>query len=105
MNLKEAVENVESGRPVFSVYDSKGEFFERFYDFKSKGEALRWFQDMANDKKTRIGLHPEDYSLFLIGFWNENKGIITPVTHISLGIAIQYVQDVPVVVPQIVSKE
>jgi hypothetical protein len=39
---------------------------------------LRAFTDIATDADHQIGKHPEDYSLYRLGTWNDNKGEISP---------------------------
>ena len=40
--------------------------------------AVRTFADMANDSNHNIGKHPEDYTLYHIGEWDDNTCIIEP---------------------------
>jgi len=78
-------------KPVFSIYDSKGEFYTRPFVMQSKGQAVRAFVDLANDDTTDIGKHPEDYTLFCIAYFDELKGKYenTP-TPESMGVAIEF---------------
>lgn len=78
---------------VFTYFDSKAEVYGKPVLFRSKGEALRMWQDVANDKQTAIGQHPEDYTLFEIAEFDENKGNIIPKkAHESIGCAIDFVR-------------
>lgn len=63
---------------VFSIFDTKAKVFSPPHIFTAKGIAIRTFSDMANDEKTSIGKHPEDFSLAQIGVFNESTGEITP---------------------------
>ena len=52
---------------LFAVYDSKAEIYEKPFHMQTVGQALRGFTDVINDKETPLGQHPEDYTLFHIG--------------------------------------
>ncbi len=76
---------------VFAVYDSKSEMFNQPMFFKAKGEALRAFTDEANREDSAIFKHPGDYTLFLIGDYNVDTGLLTPMpTPVSLGLGLEY---------------
>ena len=76
---------------VFAVYDSKSEMFNQPMFFKAKGEALRAFEDEANREDSAIFKHPGDYTLFLIGDYNIDTGLLTPMpTPTSLGLGVEY---------------
>lgn len=76
---------------IFSVYDSKAEMFNQPMFFKAKPEALRAFQDEANRLDSAIFKHPGDYSLFLIGEFDVETGLITPLTPPqSLGLGLEF---------------
>ncbi len=78
---------------VFAVYDSKSEMFNQPMFFKAKGEALRAFTDEANRPDSAIFKHPGDYTLFLIGDYNIDTGLLTPMpSPISLGLGLEYQQ-------------
>lgn len=76
---------------IFAVYDSKSEMFMQPMFFKAKGEAIRAFADESNREKSAICIHPEDYTLFHIGEYNVETGLITPLTTpTSMGLATEY---------------
>lgn len=73
---------------AFTVYDSKiGAYLAPFF-MKSRGEALRAWMDIVNDEKSAFNKHPEDFTLFEVGEYDDEKGqfknLLTP--H-SLGVA------------------
>lgn len=57
---------------VFAIYDSKVKAYATPFFLRETGEALREFGNLANNPKTRIGEHPEDYTLFELGTWDED---------------------------------
>lgn len=78
---------------VYAVYDSKTEaYFPPFYDV-TNAAALRNFEDKINTPNHPWCKHPEDFSLFCIGTFDDNNGVITGVSpHVTLGTAIEYVR-------------
>lgn len=76
---------------VFSVYDIKAEIFNGPFFMSTNGEAVRAFKDLANDEKTTIGRHPEDYRLMCLGKFDNEKGEFIPEELGSLGFASDYV--------------
>lgn len=78
---------------VMSVYDSKAEMFNQPMFFKAKGEAIRAFIDEVNREGSALKMHPEDYTLFNIGEFDVEIGLLTPLnTPQSLGLATDYVE-------------
>lgn len=60
---------------VFCIYDAAtGAFMQPFFA-RSKGEALRSFTELANDPKTSVHKYPSDYTMFLLGSWDDGGGI------------------------------
>lgn len=79
---------------VFVVYDSKAEIYEKPFHMQTKGQAVRGFTDVINDKQTPLGQHPEDYTLFHIGEYDNLKGIYSIFeSKKSLGIGIEYLEN------------
>jgi len=61
---------------MYSVFDSKAETHTPpFYDH-AEGRAIRTFSDCCNDPGHQFGKHPEDYTLFLIGTFDDDTGTI-----------------------------
>lgn len=78
---------------VFAVFDVKAGYYKNPFMLKTKGEALRGFSDVANDKETEIGKHPEDFCLFLLSTFDEVKGTYkNESAPVSLGMAIEFVK-------------
>lgn len=75
---------------MFTVFDSKaGAYLPPFYN-NSNGSAMRNFSDTVNEPGSLLYKHPEDFTLFHIGSFNDADGICTLVTHSSLGKAIDF---------------
>lgn len=77
---------------IYSIYDTKAQFFRSILILRTKGEAVRVFTELANDKQTDIGKNPEDYVMYKIGEFDEIKGEITRVEKESIGMASEYVK-------------
>lgn len=78
-------------RKLFSVYDSKSESYTQPWTALQNGEALRQFEQAANDESTKVGKWPEDHSLFELGTFDERTAEITLLkTPISHGLALHY---------------
>lgn len=59
-----------------SVRDSAMAAFAPPMTFVAMGQAQRSFRDAVNDKSSGMFVHPEDYELWLIGFFYEDTGEI-----------------------------
>lgn len=77
---------------VYTVYDSKAEAYLQPFYCKSKGEALRSFTEVCNDKNSQIGKYPEDFTMFELGeFDDSNAQFKMYKSSVALGCAIEFV--------------
>lgn len=75
---------------VYTVYDSKVQAYMRPFFQVSKGEALRSWIDAVNDGQTAMNKHPEDFTLFELGEWDDQSAVFQEhSTPLSLGVAIE----------------
>jgi len=78
---------------IFSIYDSKAVTYNTPIFLPQEGQAIRIFDDMVNRTDSEIGKHPEDYTLFTLGDFNDETGLITSLnTPKSLGTALEFVK-------------
>ena len=63
---------------LYSIYDSKEEIYYQPHFLLNHSVALRQFGDMANDKDTKISKHPEDYTLWHLGSYEDSSATLTP---------------------------
>lgn len=78
---------------MFCVYDSKADAYLPPFFLHSDGMALRVFSDCANDLTHQFGKHPEDYTLFHLGkFDDQTAKIELNETPKSLAVAIELVK-------------
>lgn len=77
---------------AFTVFDSKvGAYLPPFF-MRSSAEAIRAFTDAANGGNSQITAHAEDYVLFRIGTFDDERGILEQeVPHTTLCKAIEVV--------------
>ncbi len=63
---------------VFSVLDTKAKAFLPPFTCPEVGIATRLFGDMVNEPKHQFARHPEDYSLFEIGLFDDSSALVEP---------------------------
>lgn len=57
---------------VMCIYDTATEAYAPPFFCKAVGEGLRIFTTLACDRDTNIGRHPKDFTLFLLGEFDDN---------------------------------
>lgn len=78
---------------IFSIFDSKAECYNTPIFLPTEGQALRIFDDMVNTQEQEVSKHPEDYTLFCLGEFDADIGLVTPLnTPKSLGLAMEFVK-------------
>jgi len=76
---------------IFSVFDAPvGAYLQPFF-CRSNGEAIRSFQDACNDGKTQFAQHPNDYTLFYLGEWDDTGGVLDTSTPARVGSAAEMI--------------
>lgn len=79
-------------KSCFTVYDTKSCIFGNPFTSQNKMTALRDFQAAAADPQSQISKYPEDFILFEIGTFDEDKGVLNSALPINLGSADQFTQ-------------
>lgn len=67
---------------LYSVFDFKTAVFGRPFTDQSDNSAIRNFADAVNDSSNPNNLwhkHPEDFSLFLVGDFDDENGELIPI--------------------------
>lgn len=77
---------------MFVIYDSKANAYMQPWFLTQNGMALRAFSDCVNDKDHNFGRHPEDYTLFDIGEFDDANADIKSTAPKSLGNGIEFVK-------------
>lgn len=63
---------------MFAVLDTKVEAYQAPMSFRTRGQAIRAFQEACSDNNTQFHKHPDDFVLFEIGEYDETTGMLLP---------------------------
>jgi len=58
---------------AYCIFDTAAGTYQRPFFMKSDQEAIRTFGDLAKMDDHPVGQHPEDYSLFRVGVFDDNN--------------------------------
>lgn len=59
-----------------AVFDSKVGAYAPPFHVRSRGEAIRSFEDACRDDKMPFKAHPSDFTLYYIGEFDDNSGVL-----------------------------
>ena len=59
---------------AYTIYDVASGVYMRPFFSQADGQAVRGFKDIATDADHEVGKHPEDYTLYRIGSFNDTTG-------------------------------
>lgn len=65
-------------KKVFTVYDEKSEAYLQPFFLDTVGQAIRAITDCVNDVDHNFCRHSSDFSLFLLGEFNDSDASFTP---------------------------
>lgn len=73
---------------VFAVFDNKvGTYAQPFFSM-NLASGKRAFTDACSDINTMLHKHPEDFTLFYLGEFDDQTGFLDPLTApVNLGLA------------------
>ncbi len=57
---------------AISIYDEKAECFGQPFFVPAIGIAARHFTDAVHNPESMMGKYPGDFTLYQIGYWNNN---------------------------------
>lgn len=78
---------------VFTIYDDKAEMYLPPFCFKTAGQATRAFMESCNDPQHQFNKHPEDFTLFELGTYDDdNARFEIGATPHGLGKALEYIK-------------
>lgn len=60
----------------YAIFDSATGAYMRPFLMQSDGQAMRMFLDETKKDDSPIAAHPEDYSLFRVGSWDDQDASI-----------------------------
>lgn len=81
---------------VCAVYDAASCAFMPPFCVQREGIAIRAFTDAVNSRNHPLSEHPEDYTLYLIGEFNDTTGEFTNSHHQKLQTGLGVVRRTPV---------
>ena len=61
---------------AYTIYDVASGTYMRPFFSQADGQAIRGFKDIATDANHEIGKHPEDYTLYRVGTFNDTTGLM-----------------------------
>lgn len=61
---------------LFAIRDAKSESYDGPRSYPTEAAATRSFGDAINNDAQGYGKFPEDFSLWLIGEWDEHEGVL-----------------------------
>lgn len=77
---------------IFSIFDSKLDAFAAPFFMSTIGQATRAFTDEASNPQSSLSKHPEDYTLFELGeFDDQNAAFTLHPSPKSIGLALDFV--------------
>lgn len=75
---------------MYTIYDTKAEWYDDPRCIRTDGEARRAFEELAKDPNSKITKHPEDFLLYRIGSWDAENGVFTPEPGTCIAKAIEF---------------
>lgn len=84
---------------ICAVHDKASELFMRPFAVPAVGVALREFADAVNNPESDFSKHPDHYTLFTLGEFDDNSGELTSAVA-SLGNGITFVKSGPSLVKE-----
>ena len=77
---------------IYSIFDNKAGVFMHPFFLRSAGEASRVMIKNVTDPDGPMSSFPEDYTLFKIGDWDDNAGVIVGHAAESLGNGVEFLK-------------
>lgn len=69
---------------VYAIFDCKADIFIQPWFARTDAEAMRLLDQAVKQQGHEFQEHAEDYSLWRIGTWDEDEGLITGVVKMKL---------------------
>jgi len=77
---------------LFTIYDEKAEVFLPPFFVPTIGLATRAFADCINGDGHQFAKHPQDYTLFQLGHFDDHSAEMVAADKKSLGNGVEYVE-------------
>lgn len=66
---------------AYVIYDNKAKIYNKPFFFVNDSVALRAAQDLVNDRNTDVHSHPEDFTLWRVGSYDDVTARFEPEQH------------------------
>lgn len=77
---------------MFTIYDAAIAAYQQPFYMRTIGEAIRAFSNVCNDQAHEIGRHPDQFTLFHLGEYDDNTGAVMQFAiKKSLGVGVDFV--------------
>lgn len=63
---------------LFAIRDDKLKAYGTPFACRTPGEAERQLKTLVNDQQTKIAQYPEDFSLWTVGYYDDETGKLEP---------------------------
>ncbi len=80
---------------LYTFFDHAVEIYMRPFIARAHGEAIREFSNLVNHAEHPIAAHPDHYTLFFIGEFDEQRGKVVPSVPHSLGNGVEFLEAGP----------
>lgn len=75
---------------IYTVHDAKAAAFLPIFTARANGEAIRSFSEAINSADHQFAKHAADFTLFEIGKFNDETGVIEAIVPLSLGNGVDF---------------
>lgn len=86
---------------AYAVKDIKSQLFALPHFVATNGVAIRSFATACEDKSTNLNLYPSDYTLYHIGSYNAETGVLTKANPASIATAAEFIKPPVYVTPDV----
>ncbi len=86
---------------VYAVFDTCAGIYDSPHFGNSDDLVKRQFQDIATGTDNPIAKHPEHYSLWRLGAWDNNTGTITDEKNECLWQAVEAISQSQIIAPEL----
>ena len=70
----------DRGLKVFALFDKKAKVYEHPFVFPHIGQAIRFVSDLISSNNNSVAKHPDDYTLYHLGAFDEENGLLSPLS-------------------------
>lgn len=63
---------------LISIKDRAIDAYHPVANVRAEGEALRVFNDLLRDQNSPQSKHPDDYDLYIVGYFDDQTGQLEP---------------------------